>query len=802
MRIAVWILLWFVSVETLVAQQYTIRGKVEDANKKNVLPFVNIIYGEKKGVITSLDGNFSFAVSQNDFPLRMRFSYVGYRDTVINLKNPGNYNLIVKMHKTSFVLKEVTVKPTENPANRIIKKVVENRKKNDPEKSLESFYYKSYNKMYFSAVKKERIKVSGDTLFYIDTINKPDTSKAAKFIKKQHLFLLETVSERYYERPDKSYEKILASRVSGFTIPTFFVLATQFQSFSFYKPQINLLDNKYISPVSAAGWKKYFFQIIDTSFTGNNDTVFIIKFKPHRGTKINGLKGVLYITTDGFAIKNVMAEPQEQGDFFIKINQNYKKVKGHWMPLELNSKMIFNTVLLDSSYVLDGVGKTYLFDIYINGKPDSLKPKFGQLEVDKKAFKNSEEKISGLRVVPLTKKDSLTYHIIDSLGKAEHLDLKYRFIKYVLQGAIPIGPVNLKVDKLLIYNLYEKLRLGVGLETNDMVSRVFEIGGYYAYSFGIKKHNYGGNLKVFIDRPSGIYLSGGYANDVIEAGGYDFYGYRPSFSSSEGYRLFYLKNMDEVISKYGEFNFRNRHLSGKVFFDNSLHTNSLSKSEFSVNEAGVKLKYAIGEKVMKTLDGPVELGTKYPVLFFNYSKGISINARDKTFDKYEFMIRKDFDMGVYGIFRTTITGGMLKGDVPLSLLYDMRGSNYNDHVFVGNTFQTMNLCSFYADRFVTGHFYYDLKHLILKIKKFSPNFVFAYNAGWGTMSAGNIKNQALYKFDIPDKLYQEGGLVINDILVGNFAGYGVGVFYKFGAYASDDFSKNFVWKLSFILHLD
>ncbi len=806
--IRLFFLLLFVLPIVLPAQQYKILGRVVDFKTNDPLPFVNVIYGEKKGVITSLDGKFSFEVDGIKFPLKVKFSYVGYRDTVLNFRVPHDYTVEVKLKSQSFVLQEVTVFPGENPANKIMKKVVENRKKNDPEKGFKAFYYKSYNKMYFTGVKKDKIVVSGDTLFYVDTSSVFDTSKAAKFLKKQYLFLLETVSERYFEKPDKNYEKVLISRVSGFTVPTFFVLATQFQSFSFYKSQVNLLDKKYVSPISPSGWKKYFFQLIDTSYGGNGDTIFIIKFKPHIGKKFDGLKGVIYITTDGYAIKNIMAEPVEQGNFYIKINQNYEKYKGAWMPMQLNSKMIFNGILLDSNYVLAGVDKTYLFDVIPNGKPDTLKPKFGVLDVNRTAFKNAENRIEKYRVVPLTSMDSATYHIIDSLGKAENLNQKYLFMKYILTGAIPVGPVNIKLNKLMSYNLYEKFRLGIGLETNNSVSQVWSIGGYYAYSFGIKKHNYGGNLRIFLDKSSGVVFNAGYKNDMTETGGYNFYGYKSTFASTERYRLFYLKKMDYVESKFAGLDFRVRHFWGNVYFETGIRTseNIYNYGKFDVsngfnyNEVGIKLKLAIGEQVMKTVDGSVSLGTKYPVLYFNYKRGLSINGSGLRYEKYEFMWKKDFDLGLKGILRTSITAGKVSGDVPLSLMYDMHGSYYKDHLFVSNTFQTMDLCSFYADKFVAGHFYYDLKHLLIKTKYFIPNFILAYSVGYGTME-NKLLNYG-FEYNMPDKIYSETGLIINDIIRSQYAGVGLGVFYKIGSYSSSELRDNFYFKLSLILHLD
>ncbi len=787
-------------------QNYKVSGVVVSTSKDEKLAFVNIIFGKNKGVITDLNGEFSIEVPAELFPLDIRFSYVGFRDTVIVLDKPGNYSLEVALKPKSYVLNEVVVLPGENPAHRIIKKAVDNRKKNNPEQALTSFYYKSYNKMYFTAYQKDKIVVKGDTLFYVDTLAMvKDTSRAAKLLKKQHLFLIETVSERYFEKPDKNYEKVLVSRVSGFTIPTFVVLATQFQSFSFYQSQVNLLDKKYLSPLSNGSWKKYLFQIIDTAYYGDDDTVFIIKFRPRKGKNFDGLKGVLYITTEDYALKNVIAEPVEQNSFYIKVKQNYHKVGNAWLPWQLSSNMIFNNIFLDSSYVLAGVDQTYLFDVLINAKPDTLKPRFGSLEVSKDAFKEPESKLPHYRLVPLTAQDSLTYRMIDSIGKAEHLDRKYTLIKYLLTGKVPVGWLNIDLSKWLNYNLYEKFCMGLGLETNERVSGYFLINGYYAYSFGIKKHNYGGGIEIK-PWPTGIFtIFGKYADDVAEIGGYDFYRYHPSWTSSESYRLFYLKKMEPEVRRWGGVTFRLPGLSGKLQYVDADRKNDAfyrledeSGARYHYAEGMVSLRWAYREQVMTTPDGMFELGTSYPLVFLNWHYGW-LNGR-KPYQKIEVLVSKTIDLNLAGKFTLHIAGGKAEGSLPLGLLYDMRGSRYKDMIFVSNTFQTMPLCSFYASQFVAGHFYYDFKTLLFKTRHFAPNPVLAYSAGWGTLS--NRDRISGTNFAVPERIYMETGLLINNILLSSFTGIGAGIFYRLGNYAYPDWKKNWTFKFSLKFLLD
>lgn len=60
-----------------------VSGKVFDVKTGEALPGANIIYGNGRGVITSLDGSFSFHSSENSFILNVRF--IGYKSYTRNV---------------------------------------------------------------------------------------------------------------------------------------------------------------------------------------------------------------------------------------------------------------------------------------------------------------------------------------------------------------------------------------------------------------------------------------------------------------------------------------------------------------------------------------------------------------------------------------------------------------------------------------------------------------------------------------------------------------------------------------------
>ena len=201
----------------------------------------------------------------------------------------------------------------ENPANRIIRKVIENKAINNPEK-ISSFQYLSYNKVVY------------DMMSTNETDTDSFTIKLNQFLQGGHMLIMESVTERKFIQPDLDNETILGTKVSGFKSPSFAPLATDIQPFSFYKEIITIFDVNYLNPISNGSLKKYNFRLEDTLYQ-QRDTVFILSFKPKKDKNFEGLTGLLYVNTHKYAIQNVIAEPFEKGTVDIKIQQKYQLIQ-------------------------------------------------------------------------------------------------------------------------------------------------------------------------------------------------------------------------------------------------------------------------------------------------------------------------------------------------------------------------------------------------------------------------------------------------------------------------------------------
>ncbi|MDP4209166.1 MAG: DUF5686 family protein [Bacteroidota bacterium] len=805
------------NLRQLSAQPFSVKGKITDKETNEVLAFVNItINGSQNSTASNIDGEFQVQATE---PIRqLCFSYVGYEPLIVALSPASNLaRLSIKLVRKSFEIKEVMVTPGSNPANRIIQKVIENRDHNNPEK-INSFSYKAYNRMHFtmqedSSLKRKRLLIMPDSLSQ-DSASK----KVSEILKKRHLLLMEFMSQRFFKHPDKSIEEIISSRVSGFTDPSFTLLATQMQSFAFYSDIITLLGKKYLNPISRGSLRKYSFSLENTYLSDKTlDTIFVISFKPRRNSNFESLQGVLYINSDGYAIQNVIAEPTYSDHrFAIRIQQQYELIdRRQWFPTQLNTDLLFKHNKLNSkkeNLYLVGIGKSYLFDI--NLSPDLSNVKFSNVEVKvgNNANKTSDSTWAKFRPLPLNRKDSVTYHIVDSIGRAQDYDKKLETIEALMSGYIPYGIFNINYRSFLSYNGYEGLRLGFGLATNHKVASFFSLGGYFAYGFHDEARKYGTFLQLFPSWKSDTKLNLKYSKDVYETSNYSFFDDH-LLKSSEWFRSLLIGDMNWIEDKEAALSFRAlKHFKFNLYFNEARkqipgyayipsdgsYTGPVNDFRFA--ETGLNIKFGFKEKFIETPRGKkMSLGTDYPMLWFNLRQGIDGLGGHFNYTKYELKISKTFTNVRLGQSQITIVTAKATGHAPICNLYNGHGSFLHFTLETANSFGTMRQNEFYSSEFASLFLKQDFGGLFFSSPKLRPEVNIVTNIGVGRMRNQQDHQQISYR--TLEKGYFESGLVLNKLLNTTFTGCGVGVFYRYGPYALRKTSDNFAYKLTLYFNL-
>lgn len=777
-----------------------VSGRVVDNESGEPLAFVNIVIeGTRSGGMTDIDGFFSITHSRPVETLLL--SYVGYDPAVFEVPE-GVEELVIAMDRKAVELAEVVVYPGENPAHRIIQNVMNNRAANHPEKRG-GFSYNAYNKFVFTGA----FDVAEGQPLTADSM----TVRLNSLLEDHHFFMMETVTERRFMPPGRDNEVILASRVSGFENPIFALLFTQIQSFSFYNDHIEISGSRFLSPLAPGSLNRYFFLLEDTTFT-NRDTVFVVSYRPGLNRNFEGLKGLLYVNTNGWALQNVIAGPAgENGNARIKIQQKYEQVDGRqWFPTQLHTDFeILNVNNLNDFRVL-GHGRTYLQNIMLDVPLRRRDFSPFQVEFSPETLVDDEGYWERFRADTLTRRERNTYSRLDSIGRERDLDGQIERFEALFSGALRKGWVDVGIPELIGYNEVEGLRLGLSLQTNRSFSKRFGFSSALAYGFRDQRFKYGVGGHVVLDRLSDLRLGFGLKRDVEERGGSEFLEAR-SLLSPQVLRRFFLRTMDMSDRRdiwLGGRTWRN-FLSVKAYaaIEKVQLMGDYRFAPFSVSgepetiyffETGARLRLAYGEKFLLTPDRILAFSENVPVFHLNIARGWK-GPFDGAFDywRLEAMFQKTFAVRMMGNQRFTIRAGWVDGAVPWTRLFSAPASYRLFSLSVPRSFSTMRMDEFVSDQYVALFWQHHFGNLLYRSKRFNPGLVVLTNVGFGRLN--NPHHHHHVTLSSMDKGYFESGVAFLDLMGSGFSKLGLELMVRYGPYARPEFKDNLSVRLAYSL---
>lgn len=790
-------------------------GRVYDTDG-NALPFVNIIFNQdtQQGTTTDIDGRFYLPVGQNI--RHLRFSFVGYQDLELFLDTVDTtppWRIIMQQKAHDFTPVEVVA--GTNPADVIMQKVIRNRHRNDPEK-LESYRCRTYNKVVMSWLPDQEAyqarlqrKQKGDTLQL--TKRQQRMMSMMESTEKHHLFLMESLTERLFRQPAARAERILASRVSGLKEAPFTALANDVQPFSFYEEQVLLLDKAFLNPISPGSPERYFFHLEDTLYR-QQDTVYLISFHPRAQKNFNGLKGILYINTYRYGVQNIIAEPADTGLIHFRIEQLYDRPdEHHWFPAQLNYE-IRMPKYPDPHLGIRIQGQSYIREATIN---DPL-PAEPFRSTDRYVFADSAFAVTDTawirsRPQPLDAQEVRTYELMDSVGEAHQLDRWLLRIDALGQGRWPMGPVDLAVSKLVQFNEFENIRLGLGLYTSEQLASWFTLGAYAGYGFRDEEWKYGTELHFFPDWKKDWEWQWYYRKDIREPGALSF----PLQNDLISRRLYagrmdrevrYGTSFNAIPVRYLRLGLEVSHARLEPLYDYAFQADpELSPDrEFRFSEAALHLEYAYGQHYRRIFGQRVPDGKErpYPTLALSLTRGFGPAWKGEyPYWKYWASIEQSFRVLRLGKTTYRLEGALTQGNLPASQLFSSAGSGREfQWLTVGRIFQTMDPYEFLSDRYFTFFFRQDFGTLLFKTSWLQPSISLEHQFTIGALARPEQHQQIT--FNTLEKGYAEAGLVLDNIIRLNYVnfaylGFGGGVYYRYGAYhLPGGIGKNLAFRLS------
>ncbi len=758
---------------TLRAQN-RVDGRVYDASNKQVLAFVSVVnLSDGKGVSSDIDGVFSLFASPGD---ELRLSFVGYKTQIITVESAVLPDVFLE--PSTVQVATALVEDDDNPALRIMEKVIERRNINNPEKGT-AFTYTTYNKLVLTAAIDSALLAQPEKIQDLDS----SSQELIAFFEDKYLFLTESVTERSFVPPDRSNERVLASRISGLQEADFTLLASQLQSFSFYKKEVSILGSVYLSPIAPVAPKEYVFTLTDTLIT-QQDSVFLISFQPSVNSGAGGLKGILHVNSGDYALRNVIAQPtKDVGGMEIEIRQRYEQQEGgKWFPVQLNSLIQFNNIIVENAKVL-GVGRSYITNISLQPELKKRDLSYATVEVDLQA--NQDSILQEFRQGYPDPKDARTYAFIDSLGEAENFDRLPKIMNALATGRLPMGKFNLQLMRILAANDFEGIRLGAGIETSDEVSRWWQMDAYGAYGFKDRLFKGGVGMNFRGDRTKERVLRIEANSDVLERGAYDFFDAQ-TFNATSTYKLFtrYMDRREQIQASFTTrlpFWLKMRtyvakervQTTGDEVFDQLINENvTLQWDEFDFWRAGIALRFAFREQIAVSKNRVISFDKPYPTLLVNVERAWS----DGVIDDWRIHAQLDYSHTFARRGKTSLrlTGAHVFDAVPKFRAFNLRGTGVNWGLGVPFSMETLAPQSILASEMVLFQFRHRFKNNRPANKTFRPEIALIHNVAWFNFPSPLIQTDLT--FNSSTQRYQEVGMEIHRLLSLNFTSLGIGFY--------------------------
>jgi hypothetical protein len=776
---------------TGISQNTTVRGQVVETFSKVPLPFVHITINDSLHRMTDIDGRFHIASAT---PVsRITFSHYMHRP--VTLLQPAD-SLLVELNNFELFSFE---NATDPQTAALISKVIYQKKYNDI-RLLNAYSYATYNKFTLSSGKND------ETNKFINKYSGRLPIKMKTLQNDQHLLIVESVTEKQYLNFLHQKELISGAKSSNITIPTVFIQTTQLHAFSIYDTYLKVGGKEFLSPLMNKSLRQYAFTIID-QFAINEETIYVVKFNPLPGKNFEALKGILYINSKNDAIQNFIAGPAEEGSTEMKIIQSYKLHDNQrWFPDR--TKTLSTSGKGSSGMKFTATGNTYITDVKINDR--SLgKSQFDEviLEYNKESETKDEGFWDKKRKEPLTHNDSATYKYYAAWDSKRILEKFLRIGEHLSYGFMPVGKVNIDMNKLFNYNDVEGVRLGLGLHTNERFSERTIVGGYFGYGFRDKRVKFGADYAYLLFPKKQVWYKIAFSHELREAGRVDF-AFDQYQYSSEVIRKFRLRILDlsteldnSIIAhpfKYMDASIGISHSRNITTYTYSYKGEPAHILDFSEIRAG--FRYAYGEQFIKFLSNKKSLGTLYPVIYFQYSQGLNLFFGDYSYAKYDCKIEQSIKIPVIGTSTFQLIGGITNGDAPYTKLYNMRGSLKSPSFVIHNSFETMRYNEFLSDRYIALFFSHNLGKIRVDNPHIQPTIILMHNMGIGGLSNKNDHTNLPFAFKTMEKGYVESGAFADNVLVVNLTGmrtgFGAGLFMRYGPYASLKASDNIVFKFS------
>lgn len=729
-----------------------VKGTVRDTLGQPIPFVVVMVKNTSYGVNTNLDGGYFLELQSGQYHLMFTQTGLQPVDTLVTVPAGKSLVLDIVMRPSVNMMGGVDIiaKGDRDKGKEIMKKVV--AKRNDYWKGVDNYKCRTYQK---SSLEKIKIKKAfEDSALYskqeepekddldsalakLDTTKRRDRKKAAKIKEQQKdrgnlqrvfadmpINLIESVTETYFDRPDRFKENVLAfhdyaprKRYEGGEFnaqmdygeheivpmqwddenPYMIMSDARSMDFNFYKNYIDvpaLCSRPLLSPAATGAFLNYRFEFL-ASFIENGKTYHKISVIPL--FKEDALfSGFLFIEDSTWAIKSVNLAINPGVLLYCKeffVIEDFSEVKPDiWLPVRRE----FIYTIKDGKYNI--IGNTRVEHSNYEVNIDFPKKTFTDeiKHYNDSAFDQDSMYWVNNRSLQLTDKEITYIHAVDSLmayyeseAYLNHADSAYNRItvwSFLLNGVAHrnrftgndwyIDPL---IDQVVPFGV-GGYRHRLGGKYNHDYKNGFKLETEGQIDYGFRNKDIRGKVGVGL-----TYYPLKFVRTFVRFG--DFYDVINSYASLESVfsrsnwirtrEISISQRMEIVNGLYGELTFE---YSDQFAIDNlsrsplgdslfgDLNT-PLTFERYVKTEIRLELKYRFKQKYIIKKHRKIIVGTKYPELRFYYRKGLpGLFGSEVNFDYMELGSSDEMKIGRFGTSVWNVLYGAFLSKKDLRLL--------------------------------------------------------------------------------------------------------------------------------------
>lgn len=771
-RILLLAVMVMVQLTVSAKDEYHLGGVVRDATTLEPLPYASVTVEDYAiGALTNEKGIFDMTV-----PNAARILIVnclGYNRRTIEIhKNQVNlYDIMLTPSETE--LKEVVVKRQKyskknNPAVEFMHRLKECGPLTDPKRN--PYYNYQKHELITLAINDFNPNEGSWLLKKFPFLNEHvDTSEVSgKPIL--NVLVKERASDVHYRKdPESTKEVVTASRQQGIDE---IADKTSMQSFfndvlgeiDLYANDINLLQNRFVSPLSRIAPDFYKFYLTDTVEVGDERCI-VLSFYPHN-TASFGFNGQIFVPVNDstmFVKKVTMRTPRNINLNFVDdmvISQEFERAPDG-SRLKVRDDLIF-----EASVAGKGSGfyvrRNIAYDNHDFKKPDDLGvfDRLAKEIVEPDAENRDELYWDAVRILSVTDNEKRVNTLMDNLRSVPVFYYTEKFLKIMFTGYVQTGkdskwdygPVNTTISSGPVDGL--RLRVG-GMTTANLSKRWFS-RGYVAYGMKDHKWKYSAELeysmhdKKYHSREFPVHslrLTSLYDIDQL--------GQEYLFTSKDNIFVS-LKRMEDFNVTYQWLNKleyimeleNNFSLTARLQSDRQYATRWLpfvdgygtSYRDFLENSFTLQLRYAPGEKFYQAKTFRIPINLDAPVFMISHTIAPKGWLGSKYMvNKTEVSLQKRLWFSAFGFTDIILKGGHVWSKSPFtSLLIPNANLSYT---IQPESYALLNAMEFVNDSYASIDVTYWLNgalfNLIPGVKKLKLREAVGFKGLWGHLSEKN-----------------------------------------------------------------